>query len=340
MFKRHNVLFLPLMGVVLIHAATAGEKIDVAVEGRQERPAVLWRNPQDLSSRNLFYGCGGEQHQPAGDYTFVKEDLAGTNPKIVVRDAKGVKWIVKLGIEARPEVAASRLVWAAGYSADEDYFVPELHVTGLPAHLHRGQKFEDATGNFRGARLKRQSDRGQKAGCWKWRKNPFVGTREFNGLRTVVAVINDWDVKDVNTAIREEEDEQGRLQRVFLISDLGASFGTAGIVNPRWKSKGDLASYQSSIFIRKVKPEFVDFDTPRRPPMMFLFNPHVFFSRLRMRWVGRDIPRDDARWTGELLGRLSTDQLRDVFRAAGYTPQEVDGFTQVLRSRIEELNRL
>ena len=36
---------------------------------------------------------------------------------LVVRDAKGVKWSVKLGIEARPEVAASRLVWAVGYLA-------------------------------------------------------------------------------------------------------------------------------------------------------------------------------------------------------------------------------
>jgi hypothetical protein len=155
-----------------------------------------------------------------------------------------------------------------------------------------------------------------------------------------VAVINDWDVKDVNTAIREEEDEQGRPQRVFLISDLGGSFGTAGIVSPRWKSKGYLASYESSVFIRKTEPEVVDFETPKRPPLIFLFSPHMFFSRIRMRWVGRDIPRADARWTGELLGRLSTIQLRDAFRAAGYTPQEVDGFTQVLRSRIEELSRL
>ena len=53
--------------------------------------------------------------------TFVDEDLKGSNPKFVVRDAAGVKWKIKLGTEARPETAATRLVWAVGYSADEDY---------------------------------------------------------------------------------------------------------------------------------------------------------------------------------------------------------------------------
>jgi hypothetical protein len=55
---------------------------------------------------------------------------------------------------------------------------------------------------------------------------------------------------------------------------------------------------------------------------------------------GRHISRADARWTGELLGRLSTSQLHEAFRAAGYSPAGVEGFTQVLTSRIETLNRL
>ena len=36
-----------------------------------------------------------------------------------------MKWRVKLGVEARPETVASRLVWAVGYYANEDYFLPE-----------------------------------------------------------------------------------------------------------------------------------------------------------------------------------------------------------------------
>src|SRR5579862_374938 len=102
--------------------------------------AVLWAEPAQIGSRDLFYGPGGEQHQPPQSFTFLSEDLAGSTPKIVVRDDDGVKWKLKQGQEARPETVASRLVWAVGYSADENYFLPEVRVSNLPAHLHRGQK--------------------------------------------------------------------------------------------------------------------------------------------------------------------------------------------------------
>jgi hypothetical protein len=71
-----------------------------------------------------------------------------------------------------------------------------------------------------------------------------------------------------------------------------------------------------------------------------LVNPHEFFSRLGLEWIGRRVPRDDARWMGHLLARLSPDQVRDAFRAAGYSPEEVDGFTAVVEQRIGELTEL
>ena len=47
-----------------------------------------------------------------------------------------------------------------------------------------------------GARLKRDPDDLKKLGIWQWKNNPLQGTREFNGLRTLMAVINNWDLKD------------------------------------------------------------------------------------------------------------------------------------------------
>lgn len=70
--------------------------------------AVLWHDPTDIETRNLVFGSGGEDHRPHGPFTFVAEDMEGTNPKMDVRDQDGVKWKVKLGPEARPEVAATR----------------------------------------------------------------------------------------------------------------------------------------------------------------------------------------------------------------------------------------
>src|SRR6266478_6526249 len=153
-------------------------------------PAVLWRDPTDIASRNLFYGPGAKEHQPRGSFTFVKEDLDGTSPKFVVEDQDGVRWKVKLGAEARPETVASRLVWAAGYSANEDYFLPELRVVKMPPRLHRGRKYIAPDGSVYAARLKRYLEGEEKLGNWAWTDNPFAGTRELNGLRVIMALID------------------------------------------------------------------------------------------------------------------------------------------------------
>src|SRR5262249_13225737 len=90
-----------------------------AEDGSPHTP-VLWRQPDDISSRDLFWGPGGKEHAPHGRFTFQKEDSAGSSPKFDVVDQDGVRWRVKLGPEARPETAASRLLWAVGYFTNED----------------------------------------------------------------------------------------------------------------------------------------------------------------------------------------------------------------------------
>ena len=166
-----------------------------------KKVVVLWRDPTDITSRNLFYGPGGKTHEPHGPFVFLKEDLDGSNPKFTVRDSDEVKWKVKMGIEARPETVASRIIWAIGYHTNEDYFVRDLPVESMPARLHRGQKLVVAGNSVHDVRLKREDEK--KAGTWHWRNSPFTGTRELNGLRVAMAVINNWDLKDENNAIYE-----------------------------------------------------------------------------------------------------------------------------------------
>ena len=67
----------------------------------------------------------------------------------------GVKWRVKLGPEAQPETAATRLAWGVGYFTDEDYLVPYLRVLEMPAKLHRGQSLIAPGGYMLNARLER-----------------------------------------------------------------------------------------------------------------------------------------------------------------------------------------
>ena len=228
-------------------------------------PALMWNDPKDLRSRDLFYGPGGKEHAPKGTFTFVEEDREGSSPKFVVRDEEGRKWKAKLGLEARPETVCTRLLWAVGYYANEDYFVRDLKVVGMPPHLHRGQEFVDADGSVHNVRLKRED---KKIGIWRWRHDAFTGTRELNGLRVLMAVINNWDLKDVNNAIYQVGPD-----RIYMVSDLGASFGSAGRTWPPAKGKDNLESYRKSKFIRRLTADSVDFATPARPTWKFLGGP-------------------------------------------------------------------
>jgi hypothetical protein len=89
-----------------------------------------------------------------------------------------------------------------------------------------------------------------------------------------------------------------------------------------------------------VTREFVEFNTPRRDSLFFLATPREFLQKLRLRWIAKNVPRSDARWMGELLARLSADQIRESFRAAGYSPQEIEGFARTVQERIRQLQQL
>src|SRR3954469_9600618 len=75
--------------------------------------AVLWREPSDIASRDLFLGPGGDDKKPnLSNVTFLAENPGGYSVKYQARDGSGRKWVVKLGNEARPETTALRLLWA------------------------------------------------------------------------------------------------------------------------------------------------------------------------------------------------------------------------------------
>jgi hypothetical protein len=293
----------------------------------------LWQDHGKIASLNLIYGPGGKKHKPAGKFTFVKENMNGTSPKFDVLDEQGVRWRVKLGEETKSETAATRLVWAAGYYTDEDYYLHELRVEKMPK-LKRGDQYVSPDGVVRGVRLERKLKGEKKIENWSWFKNPYVGTKELNGLRIMMALTNNWDLKEINNAIYQEKGGEPR----YVVSDLGATFGRTG--NPLVRSKSNLENYRGTKFIQKATPEHVDFFLSSRPLLPTVVDLPNYVRRTKMQEVAKHIPRAHAKWLGKLLGQLSAEQIRDCFRAAGYSPEEVEGFAKVVQGRIAELNRL
>jgi len=325
-----------MLALATLSAGVTAQKADTTARkaGAASGPERIWRDPGRVAGLDLLYGAGGKAHapDPAGTFTFVKEDMNASSPKFDVIDGQGVAWKVKLGQEAQPETAATRFLWAAGYFVDEDYYVAELTVKGLPA-LHRGEEHVSPGGLVHGARLERKRTSGEKHGDWDWFANPFLGRRELNGLRVMMSLMNSWDLKTVNNSIYEVDGE-----RHYAVTDVGASFGKTGAAGSR--TKGVPGDYEDSKFIAKVTRDRVDFVLHSRPFFLSAFAVSNYRERTKMQKITKHIPRADARWLGRRLSMLSDHQIRDGFRAAGYGPADVAALARTMRQRIAALKAL
>jgi hypothetical protein len=380
--RRYFLAFLAAAALpyLAVHCAqtrlAAGERKPAPDPVNPVSVRALWHDPGDVASLDLAFGSGGRAHAPreGATYSFVKEDLGGSSAKFYVRDDAGVEWLVKVGDEARGETAATRLVWAMGYFTDEDYFVRELHVSGL-GKLRRHSKSIHKDGTITNARLKRSLEERKKVANWDWASNPFRGSRELNGLRVMMALLNNWDLKTVNNKVyaakrdhakRESDRSAGRDGQEklggghdeandsdarpdsglpdagsvrYVVSDLGASFGRTGAFFSR--SKGKWKDFTKDKFISATTPETVDFVMRTKPgKLVRFFKPGYARQRVAMAATVQNIPRTDAKWIGAQLARLRPEQIRAAFAASGFTASEVEGYSAELAKRIAELNAL
>src|SRR5262249_24234522 len=160
---------------------------------------VIWHDPGDVARLDFVGGVGGRDDAPKQPFTFEEENLRGSNPKVSVKDAKGVKWSVKFGPEVNAETFATRIVWATGYFVEPDYFVPQGRIEEV-GPLTRAKHAIKADGTFANARFEMHREKGVKMfdgeRSWSWLENPFVGTKELNGLKIVMMLVSNWDNKD------------------------------------------------------------------------------------------------------------------------------------------------
>jgi hypothetical protein len=267
---------------------------------------VLWREPTDIESRNLLLGAGGDAMKPdISKLTFIEQKKGGFSTKYRVRDAKGNEWIAKVGKEAQSDTAANRLLWALGYETEIAYLVPKATIEGK--------------GEFENVRLEARPASVKRAGNWMWENNPFKDTPEFRGLKVLMVMINNWDMKDDNNeilALRNDTTGEGELR--YIISDLGGSFGKTGGFFSR--SRNEPSDFKKADFIKKVNGNVIDFNYGGKNQKLF-----------------SNITVADAQWLHNLMKRLSDEQIKDAFRAANYSAEEVDMFTGAIKARVNAL---
>src|SRR5436305_4066975 len=252
MFERNS---LKLLGLFLIGMAML---LTGTIQGQKSKKShpkpipndakpVLWREPTDIASRDLFPGPGGEAMKPdLSKVTFIADETRSYSKKYRVRDGAGNEWVVKLGTEAQSETAATRLLWAAGYFVDITYLAPHVDIEGKGSFDNA--RFE--------ARPKGKKRLGQR---WDWSKNPFVGTNELQGLKVLMALINNWDIQNHNNNILLVTDEAtGEKEARYFDTDLGASFGKEGRFIGHTRNRPD--QYVKTKFIAGTDRGFVRFN--------------------------------------------------------------------------------
>jgi hypothetical protein len=328
---------LAIMAAFSLEGFSSGKSKKKKKAHGDEPTAVLWRDPGNIRTRDLYYGPGAKELAPVPPFHFVKEVKEGGMPKFEVTDARGAKWRVKLGPEAQAETVSSRLVWAVGYNAEESYYFDHARIDGMQ-RLSRGQKFVQGDSVI-GARFEPRRKDVERGGNWDWNKNPFKGTRELNGLKTMMVLLNNWDTFKKNNRVLKVKDTG---EDVYTVTDLGATMGAArGPGGGR--SKNNVSDFARSKFVSDVKNGKVKYAYDLKPKKLgilaALWPPYYFRQRNATNRMNK-VPVQDAAWIGSQLSQLSDNQLRDTFRAAGYDKATTDMYVRTLRGRINELNRL
>jgi len=270
--------------------------------------AELWEAPTDLADRNLFDGPWGKDlaPDPHATFRFVSAKAIGVSPGFAVTDASGMEWSVKQGPEAKVEVVMSRVISAMGYHQPPVYYLGQWTISGGPSP---GVQSE---GRFRPKHVGLKDE-----GEWSWQENPFIGTRPYNGLRVLMLILNESDLKNSNNSLYTvKTSEDVAAHHWYVVRDIGTALGETGRLNPK---RSDTGKFDRSGFIRGVKKGIVDFD-----------------YQGRHQELADHISPDDVRWMCDLLAKLSDGQWGDAFRAGGYDDVTATRFIARMKQKIAQ----
>ena len=134
---------------------------------------------------------------------------------------------MKLGVEAQAETVSSRIVWGVGYFTEEAYFFDRARIRNL-SKLSRGMDYVGGRGTIYGARFEPRRPNVKRGGTWDWDKNPFQGTRELDGLKVLMVLLNNYDARALNNRVLYVDGLPDGSEAQHVVTDLGATLGRAG----------------------------------------------------------------------------------------------------------------
>jgi hypothetical protein len=241
------------LALIVVATACAGVGVPQVQNAPPPPGASMWKAPDDIASRDLFHGPWGAElaPDPKDVYDLVEMKHSGVNLGMTVKDSKGREWSVKqpfpgnLDSEAPVEVVISRLLSGIGYHQPPVYYLPAFTLKD-----DFGRKVET------GGRFRPKVDGMKEVGAWDWADNPFVGSKEFQGLIVLLMMFNSTDLKSSNNSIYERK-EGDFVEQLYLARDVGSALGDTNRMAPR---KNHIDSFETMPFILGVSDSgFVEF---------------------------------------------------------------------------------
>jgi hypothetical protein len=313
MLRQRGIVAQALLVIILAALASTQTYAQKKQKHKKDSGAkgtpVMWHQV-DIADQNLLLGPGGDSMKPdLSNITFLEREKGGSNTKYRIKDAAGHVWVVKYGREAKPETAAVRLLWGLGYATEINYWVPQLTIPSV--------------GTLNNVRLEARPESIKREDNWDWKNNPFVGTNELQGLKIMMVLFNNWDIRTSQNKVIEDK---ATGQQYYIISDLGASFGKLGsnslpIFWRLGRSIGKPNGYAKTSLVRGVKNGQLKLSFKGKHASIF-----------------EGVTVAQGRWLADQLLLLRDDQIRDAFRAADYSPADVNTLTAAVKKRISELD--
>jgi hypothetical protein len=306
---RRLVFLLAIVSAgLLVVACHASIRSTQATPPTPEQMAELWAAPD--GERDLFWGVGGQRLAPDASalYKVLEVKRTGFSMGLTVEGPDKRKWSAKMPPEAPTEVVASRLLWGVGYHQPPIYYVGKWNAEGAPEkNPQLPARFRESKPDLHGL------DAGDP---WSYYRNPFVGTKELNGLLVLQVMLGNSDLKDAQNALYTLTEPFEGASRWYVARDLGQSFGRTGVIDA---PRGDVKVFEQTPFIKGMAGQYVRFDYRGRHGVLV---DHMTAA--------------DVRWICERLQRLTDRQWNDAFRAGGYAPETASRFIRRFKQKIAE----
>jgi len=243
-------LSLTLGGCAHGRSLSPGEALTPSERREAIRRAGVW-SPTDVPSVDLKAGPDVDGAFAPNQWVtceYKQKEQSGHSPKFVCETSPGHEVKVKYGprnAEVFGEVLSTRLFWALGFPADRMYPV-RVRCHGCPREPGESPDMAGDVVEFNPAAIERKlpgrametkSDSG-----WKWSELEDVGPEAPRGARAhrdalmlLVAFVQHTDSKAANQRLLCPEGQElgrnGCRRPVLMVSDLGLTFGHAGLLN-------------------------------------------------------------------------------------------------------------